>query len=211
MSNQPKPVEWTNYRCICCVGDTGSGKTATCFKILEKITNKDKYIYKYPTPEILDEFDIYNLDQLNFDELIDCAFYIDEPQLSVVSPNDKTGLIRLLSLARQRDILVLMSTSDTRWITKSLESYIDCWIIKDLDYKTVKQGSLIKQIINEHYHNIMPQTFKLDNNKAIFYARKTHGQPIMLDIALPKNWSMEVSKPYKFKSINETTNVRLDM
>lgn len=195
--NNKDPIDWNKLTCICCCGDIGAGKTGACFSILDKFNKRKKYIYKHPAPEILGPSGITNIDEINYDQLIDCVIYIDEPQLNLAPQRDKNGFIKFLSLLRQRDVTAILSTSDTRWVSKSLESYVDCWIIKDLDFDSVKQGSTIKRIITDYYNNIMPSHFSLPKEEAIIYSRKFLQKPIKAKVNLPKYWSQDFSKPYK--------------
>ena len=64
---------------------------------------------------------------------------------------------------------MVFSTSDTRWITRGLESYIDVWLIKDIDVALVKQGSMIKKIIKKN-SLIDPEAFKCRIDEYLFYS-----------------------------------------
>jgi hypothetical protein len=87
-----------------------------------------------------------------------------------------------------------------------MEAYVDTWIIKNLDFTMVKQGSVIKKIISQKYHNIMPSTFKLEKNEAIMYCPDQLSRPEKVKIELPQFWSETLSKPYKF-STQKTTSI----
>jgi len=91
-----------------------------------------------------------------------------------------------------------MSTSDTRWINKGMESYVDTWVIKNLDFELVKQGSVIKKIISQKYHNIMPKGFRMSKPEAILYCPNQLSRPQKIEVPLPEYWSEKFSKPYKF-------------
>ena len=43
-----------------------------------------------------------------------------------------------IEMARQKGLTLIISTSDSRWITKGTESFVNLWIIKDLDYELIK-------------------------------------------------------------------------
>jgi hypothetical protein len=90
------------------------------------------------------EFEIENMN--------DCLLWIDEPQLYSSLNENKSNLWlkKLLSISAQRNVRVILSTSDTRFITRGIESYIDVWCIKDIELALVKQGSMIKNIIQDY-------------------------------------------------------------
>lgn len=198
---------WNKCKLIAVVGETGSGKTASCFTIMDAIKDRKKFIVNHPTPHILTESGIENIPDLSMDSMVDCALWIDEPQLIYPKYQKKNNdhLLMLYSLARQRDITLIVSTSDTRWINKGMEAYVDTWLIKNLDFDLVKQGSVIKKIISQKYHNIIPKAFKLDSSEAILYCKNQLAQPHKINIPLPKYWSEKFSKPYKFAD-TETLN-----
>jgi hypothetical protein len=105
-------------------------------------------------------------------------------------------LVKLTSLCRQKEITFIFSTSDTRWVNRSVEAYVDTWIVKDLEYGMVKQGSLIKKIIQK-YTFISPDGFRLNDNEFLLYNRKFPEMSGRDSFDLPKFWSDEYSKPYK--------------
>ena len=199
---------WSSCKVIYVVGETGSGKTASCYSVIDQIKGKKKYILDHPTPSILKPSGLINLPELSMDEICDCVLWIDEPQLVFPKYQKRNNdhLMMLYSLARQRDITLLLSTSDTRWINKGMESYVDTWLIKNLDFELVKQGSVIKKIIAQKYHNIMPKSFRMNQSEAILYCPNQLDRPQRIEIPLPKYWSEKFSKPYKY-SMEAVTNL----
>ena len=139
---------WSKCKVISVVGNTGSGKTASCYNILNSIKDKQKYIVDHPFPQALEGTGVLNLPNINFEEVTDSVIWIDEPQLVFPKGEKKNNdaLMQMCSLARQRDVTLMVSTSDTRWINRGLESYIDTWLIKNLDFNLVKQGSITQKI-----------------------------------------------------------------
>ena len=189
--------DWASCKVIAVVGNTGSGKTATCFNILSSIQTKDKYIVDHPLPEALEGIGIQNIPAIAFEEMSDCVIWVDEPQLIYpkYQKRNNDGLMMMCSLARQRDVTLVLSTSDTRWINKGMESYVDTWVIKNLDFNLVKNGSVIKSIINRKYNNIMPSSFKLNKEEAIVYCPDQLDRPEKVKVSLPHYWSDKLSKP----------------
>jgi len=141
-------------RTIAIYGDIGEGKTSLAYKIINLIKEeREVFFLKYPNPEIIEELGYRNLDSLELMEnLENCILYIDEPQLHFGIYDKKSNSIigKICSLARQKDIILIISTSDTRVFSKSNESYFDAWCIKNLDYSMVKNGSKIKKILKDN-------------------------------------------------------------
>lgn len=193
---------WQTCKVVAVVGHTGSGKTASCFNILDSMKERKKYVVDHPFPEALAETGVENIGSLNFEDVSDSAVWIDEPQLVFPKGEKKSNdaLMMMCSLARQRDITLIFSTSDTRWINRGMESYVDTWLIKNLDFNLVKQGSITQKIIKQKYYNIMPNTFKLKVSEGILYCPSQMDRPIKVDIPLPSYWSEKLSKPYKFSA-----------
>lgn len=181
-------------------GETGSGKTAIAFKILEQFKEKKPiYFIRHPKPELLKPFSYKNLPSLHSLELLnDCAIYIDEPQLyiSIYEKRSNEIIAKLCSLARQRNITLIISSSDTRVFTKHNEAYIDLWLIKDLDFEGIKNGSKIKRIIKDNCF-IDPKGFKLNYNEYLSDSRKLDNFNGKHSFSLISGWNEELSIPYK--------------
>lgn len=194
--------DWNFCKVVSVVGNTGSGKTAACFNILSSFKDRDLFIVDHPFPEALEGTNIQNIPSISFEEVSDCVIWIDEPQLVFpkYEKRNNDSLLMMCSLARQRDITLLFSTSDTRWINKGMEAYVDTWVIKNLDFNLVKQGSVIKKIIQQKYHNIMPTTFKLGQDESIVYCPNQLERPIKVKSKLPSFWTEKLSKPYKYSA-----------
>jgi hypothetical protein len=198
---------WNKCKVVAVVGHTGSGKTASCFNIMESIKDRSKYIVDHPFPEALEGTGVENISSINFEDISDSVVWVDEPQLIFPKGEKKSNdaLMMMCSLARQRDITLMFSTSDTRWINRGMESYVDTWVIKNLDFNLVKQGSITQKIIKQKYYNIMPNNFKLDVGEAILYSPSQLERPVKVKVPLPSFWSDKLSKPYKYSSdkVNE--------
>ena len=175
-------MEWKtvlpNVRSIVVIGTANSGKTAFCFSLLNlaRTTFKDRkiFIYKHPNPHLIEKLgfkNLYNIEQL--DRLNNVVVWIDEPQLhwKLYEKRGNEILAKILSIARHRDILLILSTNMTQFVTHMLEGQVDCWVIKDVDYDSIKQGSRAKYIIRENCL-VDPAFFKLDVDEYLFYCRK---------------------------------------
>ena len=197
----PEFVNWKeinkSVKSIAIVGRTGTGKTAIAYKILEAF-DKVIYIFRHPNPKLLNERGFRQLYEFSaFENLSDCVVFIDEIQLyiSIYETKSNMVLMRLLSLCRQRNITLIISTSDTRFITRGLESYFDVWIVKDLEFDLVKKGSIIKKIVAENVH-IIVDGFRLSNEEYLFYSREFEQFKGKHTFELPLYWNDNYSKPY---------------
>lgn len=163
-------INWNNFKHIAIVGLPRTGKTSLIYYILEKIGNKNIYFFKHPIPQLIIRLGFKNIKKLgHIERLKDCVLVIDEAHLSIPIAAKKANqvMISLMSLSSQRNIKLIIATSDTRYFTRSIESYIDAYVIKNIDYNNVKNGSRIKRIIEENCY-ISPDGFSLEPHEFIF-------------------------------------------
>lgn len=190
--------DWLHSTAIAIVGERNSGKTGLACAVLDKVHDRPVHVYKHPRPELVDERGWLNMSRLEqLLNLRNCVAWIDEPQI-VIPKLDKRaneGLQRLLSIARHRDITLVFSTCDTRWITRALESFIDVWLVKDCEPALLKQGSLVKKIIKDNCLTDVSE-FRLEQDEFLFYARKFEGLDGRKTFVLPEWWSEAWSKPF---------------
>lgn len=181
--------------------DTGEGKTAISYYFLENLKKyKEIYVFKHPKPELVTKLgykNMYSIDEI--ENLRNVILWVDEPQI-VFPKYEKRGSIvlnKLLSLSRQKDIVLILSTSDTRYITASEEFYVSTYIIKKIDYQMIKRGSKVKQIIND-VSVLTPEGFS-DNiklNEFVFYNRRLKEMNGKHTFRLPKFFNESYSKPF---------------
>jgi hypothetical protein len=198
----PEPVtedlSWLRSTCIAVVGDRGSGKTATCCAFLDAITDRPVYVFSHPKPDLVRERGWENMHRLeSLYDVSNVVVWLDEPQLSIPKLDKRAneGLQRLLSIARHRDITLLLSTCDTRWITRALEAYVETWVVKDVEPRLVKQGALIKKIIQK-FCIVDADEFHLEKDQFLFYNRHMPEMDGLQSVGLPEWWTDEWSKPY---------------
>jgi hypothetical protein len=187
-----------NVTSIAVVGRRGSGKTALCFLLLG-YAEKPVYVYRYPKPELVKKLGykiIFSLDELY--RMHDCIVYLIEPQHFIKSYDKKANdnLLELLSLARQNNLTLLMDTSDTRFITRGLEAFIDVWMIKDIEPDLVKQGSLAKKIIKRNTFGDV-DGFKKFPSQFLFYSRDYPQYEGTHEFDLPSFFDESYSKPFR--------------
>lgn len=155
------------------VGDTRTGKTALVYAILPHF-DKTIYVFKHPKPELIEQLGFNNIytGLAEIENLEDCVLWMDEPQLyiKVYQGQANRTLRRMLTLCGQKNVTLILSTAESRFITRGLESYINVWLIKDLMYDTLKQGSRIKKIIQDVTF-IAVDGFSLDINEYVFWSR----------------------------------------
>ena len=130
---------------------------------------------------------------------------IDEPQLHLPTANKKLNdaLLKLLTISRQKDIKLIFSTSDSRYFQRSIESYIDIWIVLDLDYELVKQGSKIKKVIKE-FSLIDASDFRLNLGEYLFYSRLPQFKEArqLYNFSKPKWYTEDISTAKRIESIS---------
>lgn len=202
------------------VGDRGSGKTGIVYYILSQFNRRRlKFIYHHPRPEIIDNLEqqvrlgfrnLYDMGEIN--KAIGHIIWIDEIQKFLRDNTTRKGFIDLLTVLRQYDITVILSTCATRSIDAELESYIDVYIIKDIDYSTIKMRSKIRDVIKDYWTG-NPKNFRLNQDEYLFYSRKfnkynsTH---MPYSAPLPHFWTDWLSKPFgsfnKVSAVQKQTN-----
>lgn len=195
---------------IAIYGDIGTGKTALAYKILEAFKDRPVYFLKHPFPDSIEKLGYVNLPSLEeVERLQDCVIYWDEPQLTTSIYDHKTNSViaRLCSLARQLGIKLIISSSDTRVFTRHNEAYFDLWLVKDVDYAMVKNGSKIKKAIRSKAR-IEAEGFRLALDEFISESRKLaefNGR--LHKFSLPTSWGEQLSKPYRAQTevAKETT------
>ena len=186
---------------ICVYGDKGSGKTAISFAILNQVfksANKTIYVYKYPKKRLIEMLGYKVMRSMeDLMRMENCCVYIDEPQLYFPFYEKKTNeaFARLMSLARQRNNMIIISTSVSHYINRMLECGIDVWCIKDTDYDRLKNGSRIKKVIQDNAL-VAPTEYMLDQNEYLFYARKFSQHNGKHTFDLPHYFTDEMSKVY---------------
>jgi hypothetical protein len=182
-------------------GSRGSGKTALSHKVVDSMRKKLKKpvaVLKYPNTELIKKLGYINIKEFSVVEYLqNVILWIDEPQLIIKKYDKKNNdsLMNLLSICRHRNITLLISTSDSRWVNKGLESYVDVWLIKDQDYQLLKSGSKIKNIIADNML-FSPNGFKLRKEEFLMYYRGIEDYQGKFRFTLPKYWNEHYSKPY---------------
>lgn len=190
-----------NVASIAIVGDRGSGKTALAHRVCDalKETGLPVYVFKHPDRAKMYAAGYGVLHRFgDLEDLQDCVLWISEPQLHIPVHDKKAndGLLRLLSLCRQRNVVLVIDTCDSRFITRGLESYIDVWMVKDCDPQLLKQGSKIKKIIQENCL-ITVDGFGLPQAQFLYNARKHPELGGRHRFALPHYWTDAHSTPYR--------------
>jgi hypothetical protein len=187
---------------IAIVGERGSGKTALACHLLDQVQDQGPvFVYQHQDPDLIATRgwqQMYRLEQLY--DIHSSVVWLDEPQITIPKLDKRAneGLQRLLSIARHRDITLILSTCDTRWITRALESFIDCWLVKDVEPRLVKQGALIKKIIQRHVL-CDPDEFRLPKHQYLFYGRHYDELDGLHEFVKPEYFDERWSKPYRAK------------
>lgn len=193
-----------NIKTIAIYGDIGTGKTALAYRILQEFKDMKIYFIKHPKPLLIKNLGYFNILSIqDLENLQNCVVYWDEPQLTTSIYDRKTNSIiaKVCSLARQRNITLIISSSDTRVFTKHNEAYFDLWLIKDVDYSMVKNGGKIKKAIKDN-SILDPEGFRLNINEFIVETRKLRDYNGKHSFKLVDFWNNEYSKPYKISEQN---------
>lgn len=200
---------WLDSSAIAVVGHRGSGKTNTACWLLEQM-NKPCYTFDHPRPELPESRgwkNMYRLEEMY--KVHHCAVLLDEPQLTLPKLDKRAneGLQKLLSIARHRDITLVIATCDSRWITRALEAYIDCWLIHDVEAKLLKQGSLAKKVIQK-YVVCDTDEFRLDKGDFLFYGRDYPAMDGLHHAELLPYFDENWSKPWRIGATEVRPEVR---
>lgn len=181
---------------IAIIGSRGTGKTALTYKLLEGF-KKPVYVFRHPQPHLIKALGYKVMNEISeVERLQNAVLWIDEPQLLIRGKGKSDKLKLLLSIARQRDVTVIISTSNTRFLDAELESYIDQWLVKDIEPDLVKRGSLVKKIL-ARYAIIDEEGQRIATNEYISHSRSMPDSNGLHTFKLPEYWSEKHSKPFR--------------
>jgi len=188
---------------VAIIGDRNTGKSALAHRTCDtyKARGYPVFAFKHPNPVLLAACGYSNLYRFgDLEDLQDCVLWISEPQIHIPTYDKKAndGLMRLLSLCRQRNVILVLDTSDSRFVTRGLESYIDAWMVKDCDPQLLKQGSKVKKVIQENCL-ISADGFTLPVEQFLYNARKHPELGGRHRFALPSYWTQAHSTPYRLE------------
>lgn len=198
-------------RTIAIYGNVGSGKTALAYSIIDKIKgNRQVFFYRHPWPSLIEPLgyrNIITLEQIH--KLKGSIIYIDEPQFHFGIYNKRAynkALMTLLQMSRQYNITLIMSSSDTRVFGKGAESYFDLWLVKNVDYDMVKQGSKIKKILEDNSLFGDPAGIQLNVNEFFAYNKEFSDEVCgkRFSFNLPSYFTDVHSKAYAYETPTET-------
>lgn len=197
--------ECLHTSCICILGHRGSGKSALAAYLMSQVKDRPCYVFDHATPELVEEQgwkNLYRIEEIY--RLQNCVIWADEVQLTIPTLDKRAneGLAKLLSIARHRDITLILSTSDSRWVTRGLESWVDCWVVKDCEASLLKNGSLAKKIIKQ-FVVVSPEEFRLEKNEFLFYYRERPSLDGLHTAPLPDFWDMRWSKPFSLALVKD--------
>ena len=184
---------------VCILGDTGSGKSCLSHRVADEKAKdgRDIYVFKHQRPDLLPK-NYKVLHQWGMIEHLEhCVLLLAEPQL-VIPRHDhhaNDGLLALFSLCRQRDVVVIIDTSDTRYVTRGIESYVSAWMIKDIEPSMVKQGSMVKKIIKD---NVLLDIdgFRVAVNQFVYHCRAHPEFEGRHSFTKPAYWSETLSTQF---------------
>lgn len=194
-------TQLSKVRVIGIFGSIRTGKTALAYNLIDKFKgHKPIFFLNHPNVELVNSLGYQNLTGIEeFGKLQDCVVYWDEPQLSLGNVKEYMKseiLAKICSLAGQRGITLILSTSDTRTFTTRLEAYIELWLIKDMDYSMTKQRSMIRNVIKSNCL-FMPEEFSLNCDQFLSYSRILKNFNGRHSFNLVDCWNSKMSTPYR--------------
>lgn len=203
--SETEAQQWLRSTAIAVVGERGSGKTAFACHLLDQVKDRPVYFYQHPKPELLAERgwkQMYRLESLY--DLHNAVCFVDEPQLTLPKLDKRAndGLQKLLSIARHRDLTLIFATCDSRWVTRALEAFIDVWFCKDVEPRLLKQGGILKRIIQKHVICDVDE-FRLARHQFLAYARNYPELDGLGEFQAPEWFDERWSKPF---SLTKTEN-----
>jgi hypothetical protein len=154
------------------IGDPDSGKTNLMIYLGRESGYKDKYILGYPK-EIHDIKGINSLDDLQ--RITDCVLLIDEVDMyfPVWEKRSNQKLIEFLKFTHHNNIKVIMTAQLSQAFTKQVEAFIGQWAVKKIMMRTLKNGSIPKNILKHDikHPNITSDFVKLQPAEFVWWNR----------------------------------------
>jgi len=163
----------SNARSIYVFGGVRTGKTAFVHGICKQLEQfKQVFWYKFPNKQLLSKEGWHYLGNLNeLSKLTDAVVVLEEYVLTM--PHDKRNndeLEKILVLAGQNNLTIIIISQVSQVVNKRLESLIDCYVCMDCDYTQLKNGSRLKNMIKDA-STFSPEHFKLERGHFLYYSR----------------------------------------
>lgn len=142
-----KTIDLDKIKSLAILGDTNSGKTNLGFWYLNSYKGtRQKYLLGYPKK--IDGF----VSLSTFTDLFklkDAIVYIDEIEKFVKVYDRKANyqLMEVLAFCEHKNVTIIFSTQITQFVTRGVESLIDCWATTRIDLETLKNGAKLKRVI----------------------------------------------------------------
>lgn len=140
-------VNLDKVKTIAILGDIDSGKTNLAFSFMNGYKGeRQKILYGYPK-----EMEGYKslccwTDLL---KVKDSIIFIDEIQRYIKSYDTHSNykLMEFISLLSHKNNTLIFTTQVSQFITRGVESFIECWAIKRISLDSLKNGSKPKRVI----------------------------------------------------------------
>lgn len=179
---------------VCIIGDINSCKTNLAFHLLREYKGK-RQIYLIGYPKQVDNFKTISFfkDLVN---LTDSILFIDEIQkyINICDRRKIQDLIELISFFAHNNNTLIFTTCLSQFITKSIESYIDCWgITRIMDLNGLKNGGKPKRILHDlTNYKCLSNSLVLSKGEYIEYSELNNsdenGLKIFKDQGIGKDW-----------------------
>ena len=182
------------------LGSTGTGKSALAYGLCKKLQKyKRIYYHHFPKTSLLQKEGWHNLENLNdVGRLTDSVLVVDEAALKLRRDEKRNNdlLQKLLVLARQNNITLIIISQLSQVVNKALESLIDCFIVMDIDYNNLKNGSRTKIMIR-NYCTFSPEAFKLKVGEFLYFSRNYSVFDNFVKFPKPEGFTEEWSFAYR--------------
>lgn len=143
-------VNLDEVKSVAVLGDINSGKTNLVVKFLRDYKGT-RQIYLVGYPKQIDDFKKISFFKDLF-KLTDSIIFIDEIQryINIYDRRKIYDLIELISFFAHNNNTLIFSTCLSQFITKAIESYVDCWCMtRIMDLNSLKNGGKPKRIIQD--------------------------------------------------------------
>ena len=146
-------VNLDEIKSVVILGDINTCKTNLAIHLLREYKKQggERQIYLVGYPKQIDDFKTISFFKDLF-KLTDSIIFIDEIQkyINIFDRRKVHELIELISFFAHNNNTLIFSTCLSQFITKAIESYVDCWeITRIMDLNGLKNGGKPKRIIND--------------------------------------------------------------
>lgn len=190
-------------RSIYILAGVRAGKSAFAFGLAKLLQPYKKvYYFNFPQQNLLKKEGFFHLDNLNeISQITDAVIVMDEIALTITKYEKKNNdeLQKILTLAGQNNLTLIFISQISQMINKTLEGLIDCFVVMDIEYQNLKNGSKAKNMIKD-YCTFQPEYFRLTKGEFLFHSRNFQVFEKHCKFTLHPSFTEEWSLAYKNKN-----------